>query len=206
MVFFMPCCASAERLTGWLAACLLALFLVALPGLAADDVSLKSAEIHATNEGYELDAQFILNPNRTLEDALVKGVALHFVVELEITRPRSWWFNENIVEATRRMRIYYNLLLRRYVVDAGYVTRTVATLEEALAVLGRVEKWQVLERGALKPGKPYLARVQLRMDASQLAKPLRLSSLASDKWDLESPWFGWKFDAPIPGKPAPLLP
>lgn len=210
-VSFMPCSASRKRPAnwpvGWLFAGLLALFAAPSMLYAAEGVTVKSAEIHAGNEGYELDAQFALNPNPTLADALEKGVALHFVVELEIDRPRGWWwFNESIVDATRRMRIYYNLLLRRYVVDAGYVTKTAATLDEALLILGRVERWQVLERGALKTGQKYAARMRLRMDVSQLAKPLQINALASGKWDLESAWYGWTFDAPALSKPATLLP
>ena len=206
MAFFTRCSTNRNTLAFGLVVGFWALFAVPQPLLAAEGVSVQSAEIRAVNAGYELDAQFVLNPNRTLEDALEKGVALHFVAELEITRPRSWWFNENIVEATRRMRIYYHLLLRRYVVDAGYTTQTATTLDEALLILGRVENWQVLERGALKPGQRYAARLRLRMDASQLAKPLQMGALTSGKWGLESAWFGWKFDAPALSKPAPVLP
>lgn len=207
MAFFTRCSANPNRrvvalLVSFLWACF------AAPQLlwAAGEVSLRSAEIRAVTEGYELDAQFMINPNRTLEELLEKGVALHFVVELEVLRPRNWWFNEDMGEATRRMRIYYNLLLRRYVVDAGYVTQTATTLDEALMMLGRIEHWQVLERGALKTGRRYEARLRLRMDATQLAKPLQVGAFTSDKWDLQSPWFTWKFDAPVPSKPAPLLP
>lgn len=206
MAFFMHCCAKSERLLVWLAAAISALLAMPQPLYAAEGVGVQFAEIRAVNEGYELAAQFVINPSRTLEEALEKGVALHFIAELEVTRPRSWWFNERIGEATRRMRIYYNFLLRRYVIDSGYTTLTAATLNEALAVLGRVEHWQVLERGALKPGQRYLARLRFRMDASQLAKPLQMGALASGKWDLQSGWHEWKFDAPMPVKPAPLLP
>lgn len=170
---------------------------------AAEGVGVQLAEIRAVNEGYELAAQFVINPGRTLEEALEKGVALHFVAELEITRPRSWWFNESIGEAARRMRIYYNFLLRRYVIDSGYTTRTAATLDEALVLLGRVENWQVLEKNALKTGQRYQARLRFRMDTSQLPKPLQVGALASGKWDLQSGWYEWKFDAPSLAKPAP---
>lgn len=206
MVFFTRCFVNLDRLACWLAAGVCALIALPAAVLAAEDVSLRYADIRAVNEGYELEAQFVIKPNTTLEDALEKGVALHFVSELEITRPRNWWWNEDIGEATRRMRIYYNLLLRRYIVDAGYTTRTATTLEEALAILGRIEHWQVLERGALKSGRRYQARLRLRMDASQLAKPLQIGALTSAKWDLQSVWFTWKFDTPLPVKPAPLLP
>lgn len=181
------------------------LFLLGAPlaASAADGVAVRFAEIHAGHEGYELDAQFVINPSHTLEDALQKGVALHFVVELEVSRPRSWWFDEDIGEAVRRMKIYYNFLLRRYIVDAGYVTKTASTLEEALAILGRIEGWQVLERNALKPGQRYNARVRLRTDTSQMPKPLQIAVLGGGKWSLESPWFAWSFEAPPPRADKP---
>ena len=206
MAYFMHCCAKSDwRLRG-LAALLLAWLAIMPAAHAAEGVGVQLAEIRAVNEGYELAAQFVINPNRTLEEALEKGVALHFIAELEVTRPRTWWFNESIGDASRRMRIYYNFLLRRYVIDSGYTTLTAATLDEALALLGRVEHWQILERGALKPGQRYQARLRFRMDASQLAKPLQMGALASGKWDLQSGWYEWKFDAPMPVKSVPLLP
>lgn len=197
------CSAKSNALLASLVLALCALFMSVQPLYAAEGVGVQMAEVRAVNEGYELNAQFVINPSRTLEEALEKGVALHFIAELEVTRPRSWWFNETVGEAARRMRIYYNFLLRRYVVDSGYVTQTAATLDEALALLGRVDHWQVLEKGALKTGQLYEARLRLRMDASQLAKPLQMGALASGKWDLQSGWYEWKFDAPMPVKPAP---
>lgn len=206
MASFMHCCERSDWLLRWMAI-VLGAWLATTPALyAAEGVGVQFAEIRAVNEGYELAAQFVINPNRTLEEALEKGVALHFIAELEVTRPRSWWFNESIGEASRRMRIYYNFLLRRYVIDSGYTTLNAATLDEALTLLGRVEHWQILERGALKPGQRYEARLRFRMDASQLAKPLQMGAIASGKWDLQSGWYEWKFDAPVPAKPAPVLP
>lgn len=206
MAFFMHCCANFKRQASRWIAVLGAWLLVVSALHAAEGVGVQFAEIRAVNEGYELAAQFVIQPGRTLEEALEKGVALHFITELEVERPRTWWFNESIGEATRRMRIYYNFLLRRYVIDSGYTTLTAATLDEALALLGRIEHWQILERGALKAGQRYQARVRFRLDASQLAKPLQMGALASGKWELQSGWYEWKFDAPMLIKPAPVLP
>jgi hypothetical protein len=203
----MPCCASVKWLAVWLFA---ALFVVATPGFAASDASVKSAEIRGGNDGYELYASIALNPNTTLEDALQKGIALHFIVEVEVSRPRnwwlSWWFNENIGDASRRMRVYYNFLLRRYVVDAGYVTKTTGTLDNALAIMGNISGWRVLDADALKPGQRYVARLRVRLDTTQLAKPLQINALANAKWGLESAWYEWSFDAPAIARATPLLP
>lgn len=202
MVSFTPCCARPEPAARWLAGLLLACWLLAGSALAADKSAVRQAVIRAIPQGYVLDADIDIVLNRTLEDALVKGINLHFLVELELTRPRDWWFDEHIAEPVRKQRIYYHLLLRRYVVETGYTTRTAATLDEALAMLGRVRDWQILERGVLRSGRHYDARLRLRLDTGQLPKPLSIGTVTGDKWELATPWFGWSFDAPaVPAAP-----
>lgn len=204
MDFSTPCYARSDAVTRWLAGLLLGFWLaMAGSAQAADRSAVRQAAIVMTQQGYALDADVDIVLNRTLENALSKGINLHFLLELELTRPRDWWFDEDIVEATRKLRIYYHLLLRRYVVENGYTTQTVSTLAEALTVLGRVADWQVLERGALKPGQRYDARLRLRLDAAQLPKPLSVGAVAGDKWDMTTPWYAWSFDAPS-APPAPV--
>lgn len=204
MVFFTPCCARPDPAARWLAGLLLTCcLLLAGSALAADKSTVRQAAIRATPQGYVLDADIDIVLNRTLEDALSKGINLHFLVELELSRPRNWWFDEDIAEPVRKLRIYYHLLLRRYVVETGYTTRTAATLDEALAMLGRVRDWQILERGALRSGRRYDARLRLRLDTAQLPKPLSIGAVTGDKWELATPWFGWSFDAPAVSPAAP---
>jgi len=174
--------------------------------LANDKSVVKQAMIHAIPQGYVLDAELDIVLNPTLEDALGKGINLYFLLVLEVNRPRNWWLDEGIAEPVRKMRIYYHLLLRRYVVETGYITKTTATLDEALAILGRVENWQVMERGTLKTGQRYDARLRLRLDTAKLPKPLSIGAVTSDKWELATPWYNWSFDAPPVPTPLPPLP
>ncbi len=207
MAFSTPCCASADTLWRWLARLLLGgwLVLLAVSAPAAERSAVRQAAVRATPQGYVLDADIDIALNPTLEDALNKGINLYFLVELELSRPRSWWLDEDIVEPVRKLRIYYHLLLRRYVIETGYATRTAATLGEALAILGHVQDWQVLERGALKTGQRYDARLRLRLDSAQLPKALAIGAVNSDKWALATYWLEWSFDAPTP-PPAPAAP
>jgi hypothetical protein len=183
-------------LAGWLAT---------VGSAFAERSAVTSASLEATRHGYALDSEINVVLNPTLEDALAKGIDLHFLLELEVTRPRNWWLDEDVAEATRKLHLYYHLLLRRYVVESGYTTKTTATLAEALALLGRVEDWQVLERGALKTGRRYDARLRLRLDTSRLPKPLSIGAVTSDRWEFATPWYSWSFDAPSPPpSPSPL--
>jgi hypothetical protein len=188
----------------WLAWLLLGCFMaVAGSAQAADKSTVRQAVIRAVPQGYVLDAEVDIVLSPALEDALSRGISLPFLIELELTRPRNWWLDEDIAESVRKLRIYYHLLLRRYVVETGYTTQTVATLDEARARLGEVADWQVLERGALKTGKRYEARLRLRLDTANLPKPLSIGAVTSDKWEMATPWFEWSFDAPA-APPAPL--
>lgn len=170
---------------------------------AAGDARVREAVVVATPHGYGLDAALDVALNNTLVDALERGVHLHFVLELEINRPRGWWwFDEGIAQPERKMRLYYHLLLRRFVVETGYTTRTVASLAEALEQLGRVDDWQILERGELKTGRRYNARLRLRLDTAMLPKALSIGAVTGDKWTLVSPWYAWSFAAPaLPPQP-----
>ena len=207
MVSFTPCCARRNPAFRWLAGLLFGGWLAfAGSALASDTSAVRAAEIRATPHGYVLDADIDIALNPTLEDALTKGINLHFLVELELNRPRNWWFDEDIADPERKLRIYYHLLLRRYVVENGYTTQTAATLDEALALLGRVEDWQGLERGALRTGKRYEGRLRLRLDTAQLPKPLSIGAVTSDRWELATPWHNWAFDAPAPPAASPPLP
>lgn len=201
----MPCCARHETAFRWLSGLLLAFCLAGASAASPPDRSaIRQAVIQMTPQGYALDADVNIVLNSTLENALSKGINLHFLLEFELTRPRNWWFDEGIAEAERKLRIYYHLLLRRYVVETGYTTQTAATLDEALALLGQVGAWQVLDRGALKSGQRYDARLRLRLDAAQLPKPLSIGAVTGDKWEMTTPWYDWSFVAPA--QPAPAVP
>jgi len=205
MVSFTPCCARRDPAFRWLAACCWA---AGWPSRAVRWRATKPVKQAASAPPSKAICwkrrRHRAQPH--LEDALSKGINLYFLLELELTRPRNWWLDEDIAEVVRKLRIYYHLLLRRYVVEIGYTTRTVATLGEALTLLGRVDDWQVLERGALKTGRRYDARLRLRLDTTQLPKPLSIGAVTSDKWELATPWYGWSFEAPAAPASSPSLP
>ena len=65
------------------------------------------------------------------------------------------------------------------------------SLEEALASLSRWRGVSVMLAEALRKGKYYRASVRLRLDVSQLPKPLQLNAVTSREWNLTSPIHVW---------------
>ena len=163
-------------------------------GAAEPAIDVRSAEIAAATDGYDLDAVFQIELGHTLKDVLVKGVALNFVIEFELVYER-WYllnlWNRTVSAFDQRSRLTYNSLTRQYRVAAGALAQNVDTLPEALAIMGRIHGRQVAARDDLDTGIPYSAQMRMRLDTSQLPKPFQINAIGSRGWNLESEWYRW---------------
>ena len=188
--------ARSGRRAALIGAALLAVSALLAPIAArADAIEVKSAELHAEEDGYYLNADFDFTLNATLDEALQKGVPLYFLLEFEILRPRWYWLDEKVVDGDHAVsRVTYNALTRQYrVVDRPAGARRSTTLEEVEHFLSRVTSREVARRDQLVKGVRYDAVVRLRLDVNQLPKPFQVSALASREWTLQSEWYRWSY-------------
>jgi len=170
------------------------LLLVPLAGAArADTIGIQSAELVPDDEEYVLTAQFDVNINPTLEEALQNGVSLYFVLEFELGRPRWYWIDEKVAQLTVQYRLTYSPLTRQYRLATGLLGQQLESLDEVQRVLSRVAARPVVRKDALTPGTRYDAAVRLRLDVAQLPKPFQINALASRDWSLQSEWHRWTF-------------
>ena len=169
----------------------LALFLHVMPAMAGIDIT--QAGLEAVDEGYAITAQFDVELTPRLEEALNSGVALYFVVDFELVRPRWYWFDERSVASRLQYRLTYHALSRQYRLWTGMLHQPFATLPEALRVLGRVRSWVVLERDQVALGRTYQAGLRMQLDPSLLPKPFQLTAITSREWSLSSDWRRFAF-------------
>jgi hypothetical protein len=198
MVSSTPCCKRLDlRLLHLLASTIVAIALAVDCSLAsAQGVHIKSAELVPSDSGYSLEANYEIALSHTLEEALLRGLMLPFVIDFELLHPRWWTFNlwnRTIAELHQEHRLSYNVLTRQYRVSFGNLHQNFDTLEEALAVIGRVRQRLAVSRDELDTDDVYLAALRLRLDTSQLPKPLQINALASRDWNLSSDWYRWTF-------------
>lgn len=184
-----------RRLFHFLSCCLLALLAqLPLAAHAGDTVDTVQAQLEATEEGYKLLASFAFELNRGLEDAIMRGVPLAFTTEVELTRPRWYWFDQNTLQASRTVRISYNVLTRRYhAAVSGSLQQSFATLDDALSLIRHPGRWQVAEKDALKAGVTYQVAVRMRLDVTQLIKPFQVNALNNSDWQMGSDWKHFSF-------------
>lgn len=160
----------------------------------AEGVYIKSAELIPTEAGHALDATYDIVLTPTLEEALSRGVALTFVTEFELLYPRWWTFNlwnRVVSEFRTQHKLSYHALTRQYRLTFGAVSQNFDSLGEALAVIGRVRYSPAVRYQEVEPGNVYIAALRLRLDTSQLPKPLQIDALGSRGWNLSSDWYRW---------------
>ena len=180
------------RRSSWLAL-LAALWITLLPAFAAhaDGIEVRSAALVAADDGYYVEASFDVALTSALEEALNKGVPLHFLVELELIRPRWYWLNEKVANLQQRYRLSYNALTRQYRVGVGALYQNFPSLAEAIEVLSRVRLRDIAEPGALRKDSTYTAALRMRLDTSQLPRPFQITAVGSRDWNIGSDWYRW---------------
>ena len=171
--------------------CAVLLLLPLAGAVRADTIGVQSAELVLDDEEYVLTAQFDVNINPTLEEALQNGVSLYFVLEFELGRPRWYWIDEKVAQLTVQYRLTYSPLTRQYRLATGLLGQQLETLDEVQRVLSRVAARPVVRKDGLTPGTRYDAAVRLRLDVAQLPKPFQINALASRDWSLQSEWRRW---------------
>lgn len=163
---------------------------------AAEGIELTQARLESTDDGYKLAATFAFELNRGLEEAITHGVPLYFTTDVMLTRPRWYWFDEKAVNTSQTTRISYNVLTRQYnAAVLGSLQQNFSSLQEALALVHRPNRWVVAERGALSSGATYKVSIRMRLDVAQLSKPFQVNALNNSDWRLSTEWKTFSFKA-----------
>jgi Domain of unknown function (DUF4390) len=152
----------------------------------ADSVPLTNAEVRVEDERVVLNVDFALSLNSTLEEALQRGIPLYFLLEVDIQRPRWYWFDEKVLQHSTQYRVSYQPLTRQYRVASGLLSQTFDSLQEVERLIGRVTARPIASASDLEKGSRYDVVVRLRLDQNQLPKPFQVNALASREWQLAS--------------------
>jgi len=160
---------------------------------SADVIPVKSAELRVEEGEVLLNAEFDLELNPTLEEALKRGIPLYFVLEVELTRPRWYWLDEKVLAASTTWRVSYAPIAQHYRVSTGLIAQTLSSIDEVQRLVGRVTSRPIARVSELGRGVRYDAAVRLRLDAAQLPKPFQVDALASRDWQLASDWNRFPF-------------
>lgn len=149
----------------------------------------------------DIDTQLSLNS--TMRQALDRGLPLFFSIEVKINQSRWWWFDKDLVDTRLTRRLSFNNLTQQWHISTGDLSVTFTGFEQALAALRRVRNWPVALSDRFNPNTTYKGRVRIRLDTTQLARPLQLDPANRGDWTLSSPWKAFEFMIRRPAASTP---
>ncbi len=172
---------------------LAALALLTCPVAAiAEVIAVKSAVVRLQEDAFVMDAEFDFSLTAPLEEALLRGTPLYFVLETEMSRSRPYWFDEAVPSPQFVRRLTYAALTNSYRIDSGRTTsgaNNFSSLDEALRQIRLVRGRTLLDKRELRMGERYDLSLRLKLDTTQLPKPLQVNTLVSREWTLASDWY-----------------
>lgn len=189
-----------ERLLRRLAGCVLgsALLLAVMLPAAAVQTDITELRVERHDDVLQLSAAVHFDLPFVVEDALMKGIPLFFVVEADIYRERWYWTDHRVASATRTIRLAYQPLTRRWRVNvvAGLITSSSGlratlnqnydSLSEAVAAIQRLARWKIAETAEIAPNSAHRLEFNFRLDLSQLPRPFQIGVAGQSDWTISA--------------------
>ena len=167
-----------------------------LAGQTALATEVTQLKMERSEESVYLSASVQFDLPAVVEDALLKGIPMFFVLEADIYRDRWYWADLRVVSAARTIRLAYQPLTRRWRVNiaTGLISNSAGlratlnqnydTLPEALAVIQRVARWKIAEASEVNPDAGHRLDFSFRLDLSQLPRPFQIGVAGQRDWTI----------------------
>lgn len=162
---------------------------------AQNQVALTSLQTERNDDVYQISAQFDLELSNTVQEALLKGIPVYFVVDAKVYRDRWYWSDKLVAAAQRHIRVSYQPLTRRWrmqvasqpIVQNGLgvsLMQTYDSLEEVMVNLRRLNRWKFADAAQIESGAGHRLEFAFYLDLSQLPRPLQMGATGQSEWEL----------------------
>ena len=181
--------------------CLLAVWMawLWLPGTSmAAPTEITQLRAERADDGVYLSAVVRFEVPPLVEDALLKGIAIFFVVEADLYRDRWYWTDPRVASAARTMRLAYKPLTGRWRVNivSGLITSSSGlratlnqnydTMAEAMSAIQRLSRWKIADAAELELDASYTLDLSFRLDLSQLPRPFQIGVAGQRDWAISA--------------------
>ena len=172
-----------------------ALLLWLLCGLAWAGAELDQLRLERQDNALVLQASLKLDLSGPVEEALLKGVPVHFVAEVELMRDRWYWYDRKIAGVTRYYRLVYQPLTRRWRLNVspepiatagpgGSISQNFEHLADALDMVRRQSGWKLADLAELDADARHNLNYRFRLDVAQLPRPFQIAAGSQADWSL----------------------
>ena len=162
----------------------------------AGSAELEQLKVERADDGIYLSANVEFELAPVVEDALVKGIPLYFVVEADIYRDRWYWTDKRVSSATRTIRLAFQPLTRRWRINivSGLISTSAGlratlnqnydSLEEAMGAVQRLSRWKIAENNEIDTEAAHKLEFRFGLDLSQLPRPFQIGVAGQKEWTI----------------------
>jgi hypothetical protein len=182
----------------WAAGLLVYLCLVHAQLAWAADVEFTQIRLERQDPALELSTTMRFSLDEQVEDALLKGVAVHFVLDVELYRDRWYWTDRKVFAARRTYRLSYQPLVRKWRLqiadglsgdsgtsDSISLSQQFDSLADTLAIIKRVSGWRVADSALIEPEARHNIILRFRLDQTRLPRIFQIGTLGTSLWRIE---------------------
>lgn len=158
-------------------------------------VDLQSLKIERQETELYMSGNWRFELPSALEDALLKGITLYFVTEVDITQERWYVYNQRVAHAERHVRLFYQPLIRRWRVNISpqpfsasglgvSLGQSYDSADDALNAVRRIIQWRIANAVDVNmDAKPTLS-INFKLDINQLPRPLQIGAIGHSEWNI----------------------
>ena len=171
--------------------------ILGLPSWAYADTSveLQNFKLERQDASLYMSANWRFDLPASLEDALLKGITLYFVTNVEINQERWYFYNQRVAQAERHVRLFYQPLTRRWRVNISpqpfnvsglgmSLGQSYETAEEAMGAVRRIVQWRIANATDYNPDSKQTISINFKLDLKQLPRPLQIGAAGQSDWNI----------------------
>lgn len=165
---------------------LLLLFVNQQPSFAGN-TSASALNVHIQQQQLLVDAHIQLGMTDTMEKALQHGIAIEYLIQVDLLDPTTWFWEKRITRKNMRVRLSYDSFKRTYLLSnltLGRIT-TDKDLERALQSLGHIQSLPLIDTAQLTVDKSYQLKLSVSLERGVLPNALRLTSFFDPNWRID---------------------
>ena len=185
-----------QRVVRVCTAAVVGLFLVWVqPAIADTPVELQALKLERQDTALYMSANWQFELPSALADALLKGITLYFVTEVEISQERWYVYNQRVARSERYVRLFYQPLTRRWRVNISpqpfnasglgmSLGQSYDSAEEAIAAVQRIVQWRIANASDYNPDAKQTISINFKLDLKQLPRPLQIGAVGQSDWNI----------------------
>lgn len=164
-------------------------------GWADTAVEMQALKVERSEQDVYVSVNWRFEMPSALEDALLKGIPLYFVTEVDIARERWYFYDKRVAHAERHVRVSYLPLTRRWRINVSpqpfsagglgmSLAQTYDSLDEAMTAVRRLVQWRVAHAADVESDAKQTLAIHFRLDLTQLPRPLQIGAAGQNDWNI----------------------